>query len=384
MPEATGSSLLYFGPWYRKSPFFEATRRYGATAYDIYNHMYLPGPYADVEEEYWHLRNHVTLWDVGVERQVEIDGRDGFKFTNFLTPRDLTKCEVGQGKYVAITAEDGGIVNDPVLLRLTKNKFWLSLANSDTLLWAKGVAVNSGMDVDIREPDVSPVQVQGPKSKNVIKALFGQKALDLGYYYFLQTKLDGIPVVLTRTGWSAEVGYEIYLEDGSKGEALWEKILEAGKPFNIRPIAPSEIRRIEAGILNWGSDMTLENNPYEVGLGWLVDEAKKADYIGKAALKRIKKEGVKRKLVGLEIHGDKLQVWLDEFWPILANGGKSIGRLTALTYSPRLKKNIGYANVPVKLSKLGTKLRVSTPVGMRDATVVRKPFVDPTKDIPKS
>jgi len=239
------------------------------------------------------------------------------------------------------------------------------------------------MDVDIREPDVSPVQVQGPKSKNVIKALFGQKALDLGYYYFLQTKLDGIPVVLTRTGWSAEVGYEIYLEDGSKGEALWEKILEAGKPFNIRPIAPSEIRRIEAGILNYGSDITLEDNPFEVGLGWLVDLDKKADYVGKKALRRIKKEGAKRKLVGVEIHGPRIGYWLPEYWPV-HHGGKQVGKLTALTYSPRLEKNIGYAMVPARLSKLGTRISVITPGGERQATVVRRPFVDPSKETPKS
>jgi aminomethyltransferase len=383
MTEDIAYTRLYFGPWYRRSPFFEATRRAGAKAYDIYNHTYLPGLYDDAEKEYEALLTDVTVWDVGVERQVEISGPDGFKFADFITPRDLTKCEVGQGKYVVITTEEGGIINDPVLIRLEKNTFWLSLANSDTLLWCKGVAVHSGLDVEIREPDVSPMQVQGPKSKDVLKALVGPKVLDLGYYYFLDTKIDGIPVVITRTGWSAEVGYEIYLRDGSKGEALWEKVFAAGKPYNIRAIAPSEIRRIEAGILNWGSDITLDNNPYEVGLGWLVDEDKKADYIGKAALARIRKEGVKRKLVGVEIEGDKIQVWLDRYWDVLADG-KKVGHLTALTYSPRLRKNIAYALVPVKHSKLGSRLTVRTPKGERGATVVRKPFVDPKKDMPKS
>ena len=211
MPQLDGQSTLYFGPWYRKSPFFEATRRAGCRSYDIYNHMYIPGLYTDPFEEYWHLINHVTLWDVGVERQVEISGKDGYKFAELLTPRDLSKCKVGQGKYVVITDERGGILNDPVLIRLEKNKFWLSLANSDTLLWAKGVAVNSEFDVDITEPDVSPLQVQGPKSKNVMKDLVGPEILDLGYYYFLDTKIHGIPVVITRTGWTAEVGYEVYL-----------------------------------------------------------------------------------------------------------------------------------------------------------------------------
>jgi glycine cleavage system T protein len=377
------ATTLYFGPWYRKSPFFEATKRAGCQAYDIYNHMYLPGLYDDAEKEYEHLTNHVTLWDVSVERQVEISGRDGLKFADYLVTRDLTRCDVGEGKYVVLCNEAGGIINDPVLMRIGKNQIWLSLANSDTLLWVQGVAVHAGMDVDITEPDVSPLQVQGPKSKNVVRDLFGPKVLKLPYYSFLDTKLEGIPVVVTRTGWTAEVGYEIYLRDGSKGDALWDRILAAGKPYNLRPIAPSELRRIEAGILNYGSDMTLENNPFEVGLGWLVDLEKKSDFVGKAALKRIKKAGVLRKLVGVEIHGPKIHSWLSEYWPVKVQG-KVVGRLTAMTYSPRLQKNIGYANVPVEHANLGSRLTIVTPKGEREATVVRKPFVDPKKDLPKS
>ncbi len=377
------ATTLYFGPWYRKSPFFEATRRYGCQAYDIYNHMYLPGLYDDAEKEYEHLRSHVTLWDVSVERQVEVAGKDGFRFANYLVTRDLQECDVGQGKYVLLCNEAGGIINDPVLMRLEKDRFWLSLANSDTLLWAQGVAVNAGMDVEICEPDVSPLQVQGPKSKQVVRDLFGPKVLELPYYHFMEARLDGIPVIVTRTGWSAEVGYEIYLRDGSRGDDLWERVMAAGKPYNIRPIAPSELRRIEAGILNYGSDMTLEDNPYEVGLGWLVDLDKKANFVGKAALRRIRKEGVRRKLVGVEIHGPKIFSWLSEPWAVKA-GGKTVGRLTALTYSPRLRKNIGYAMVPIEHAKLGTRLAVATPKGDRDATVVRRPFVDPAKDVPKS
>lgn len=376
-------STLYFGPWYRKSPFFECTRRHGAKAYDIYNHMYLPGYYDDVEKEYWHLLNHVTLWDVAVERQVEITGPDGAKFTQLLTPRDLTKCPVGMGKYVVITAPDGGVINDPVLMRLGKNHFWLSLANSDVLLYALGIASQTNLDVHIREPDVSPLQIQGPKSRHVLKALFGSRVLEMPYYSFFEADLDGIPVVVTRTGWTAEVGYEIYLRDGSKGEELWDAVMEAGDPFDILPIAPNEIRRIEAGILNYGSDITLENNPFEVGLGWLVDLGQKADFIGKRALRRIKKEGVKRKLVGVEIEGNPLSYWLPEYWDV-RDDGRKIGRLTALTYSPRLRKNIGYALVPIEYANPGARLTVETTLGKRTATVVKKPFVDPEKTTPKS
>jgi aminomethyltransferase len=375
--------LVQRGARLRRTPFFEATQRHGARGYTVYNHMLFPINFDDLEAEYEALINGVTLWDVSVERQVEITGPDAFRFTNWITPRDLSQCAVGQGRYVVITADDGGIINDPVLIRLGENHFWLALADSDVLLWARGAALGSGMDVKITEPDVSPLQVQGPKSKDVIAKLFGDQVLDLPYYYFTETHLDGIPVVVTRTGWTGEVGYEIYLRDGSRGSDLWERIMEAGAEFGIKPTGPSDIRRVEAGILNYGIDMTLENNPYEVGLGWLVDADKPADFVGREALRRIKAEGVSRKLVGVEISGEPIPFNMTR-WPV-ADGGGQVGHITSALYSPRLKKNIGYAFVPATHAALGTTLRVSVPeLGEREATVVRKPFVDPAKDIPKA
>jgi aminomethyltransferase len=284
---------------------------------------------------------------------------------------------------VAITAEDGGIINDPVLLRLAENHFWLALADSDVLLWARGLAVKSGLRVKLSEPDVSPLQIQGPKAKDVVEALFGDAVTKLRYYWFLETKLDGIPLVVTRTGWTGEVGYEVYLRDGSKGEELWERIMAAGKASNIRPTGPSDIRRVEAGILNWGTDMTLANNVYELGLDYLVDEGKEADYIGREALQRIKSEGVKQKLAGIEIEGARLEMNAVP-WPVAAEG-KAVGRVTSAVYSPRLKKNIGYAMLPLPHTSLGTSLELTIPgVGKRRASVVARPFVDPKKEIPKS
>lgn len=366
----------------RRSPFFDATMRAGCRGYTVYNHMFLPIQYDDLEQEYAKLLSDVTVWDVSVERQVEITGPDAFALTNLLTPRDLTKCRVGQGKYVAITAEDGGIINDPVLLRLGENHFWLALADSDVLLWARGVAYNSGLDVEIKEPDVSPLQIQGPKSKQVVQALFGDRVLELPYYYFLEAELDGIPVVVTRTGWSGEVGYEIYLRDGSRGGQLWDRVMEAGKPYNIAPTGPSDIRRIEAGILNHGIDITLEDTPYHVGLEWLVNLDQDADFIGKEALRRIKAEGVTRKLAGVEIAGDPLDLNMTR-WPVHARGTQ-VGAVTSAIYSPRLKKNIGYVMVPTEFAELGTALTIDTPAGERAASVVAKPFVDPEKETPKS
>jgi aminomethyltransferase len=375
-------NLVQRGARLRRSPFFEATQRHGAKAYTVYNHMLFPIRYGDLEEEYRHLIDHVTLWDVSVERQVEITGPDAFAFTSLLTPRDLARCAVGQGRYVAITADDGGIINDPVLLRLGENHFWLALADSDVLLWARGVALNAGLRVRITEPDVSPLQVQGPKAREVVRALFGDEVLQLRYYHFLETTLNGIPVVVTRTGWSGEVGYEIYLRDGGRGDELWERIMEAGRPHNIRPTGPSDIRRVEAGILNWGIDMTLANNVYEVGLDYLVDEAKTAAYVGRDALARIKAAGVKQKLVGIEIAGERLEMNASR-WPVKSKG-VAIGQVTSAVWSPRLRKNIGYAMLAVANTALGTTLTVAIPgVGDRNATVVARPFVDPDKAIPK-
>ena len=366
----------------RRSPYFNATLRHGCSAYTVYNHMFLPTQYDDLEKEYRRLLDDVTVWDVSVERQVEITGPDGLAFANMLTPRDLTKCRIGQAKYVVITAEDGGIVNDPVLLRLGENHFWFAAADSDMLLWAKGVACNAGMDVDIREPDVSPMQIQGPQSKAVVQALFGDRVLSLAYYCFLETELDGIPVVVTRTGWSGEVGYEIYLRDGSRGEDLWDRVMTAGQPYNIAPTGPSDIRRIEAGILNYGIDMTLENNPFEVGLDWMVDLDQESAFIGKDALRDIQRRGVDRKLVGIEIGGEALDLNTTA-WPV-RDGENEVGHVTSAVYSPRLEKNIGYAMVPIDLTAIDTKLNVVTPDGDAPARVVPKPFIDPKKKVPKA
>ncbi len=374
--------LIQQGARLRRSPYFEATLNYGCRAYTVYNHTFLPGYYDDPVNEYWHLLTHVAIWDVGVERQVEITGPDADTLAELITPRDLSKCKVGQGKYVTIGAPDGGIINDPVLVHLDENTWWFSLADSDALLYCLGVAARSGLDVKIREPDVWPMQVQGPKSKPLIADLFGDAVAEMRYYNFQEANLHGIPLIVTRTGWTGEVGYELYLRDSSRGLELWENVMSAGKKYQIRPTGPSDIRRIEAGMLNFGADMTIENNPYEVGLDWIVNLDKKADFIGREALRRIKKEGVKRKLVGVEIDGAAIE-FNQTKWEAHADGEK-VGQITSAIHSPRLKKNIGYAMLPTDLSKLETQLTIVTPWGNREARVAHKPFIDPNKEIPKS
>lgn len=372
----------------RKSPFFYASRRHGVAMYSVYNRTYHPRHYGDPVAEYWALLNGVTLWDVGVERQVEITGPDAFEFTNLLVTRDLAKCRVGQCKYVFLTDERGGILNDPVLLRLGENHFWLSLADSDILLWAKGVAYRSGFDVHISEADAGPVQVQGPGSAAVMRDVFGDSVLDIPYYYLREYELDGMELVVSRTGYTAEVGYEIYVKNASRdGVRLWDRVWEAGRPHGLKVIGPCHIRRIEGGILAHGADITFDTNPFEVGMGysWMVS-LDKADFIGKEALTRIRAEGVSRMLAGIEIGGPPLGTYNDssmiDFFPAY-QGEVRVGHVTSACHSPRLNRNIGYAMLPVKLAELGSRLDVETPAGRVPAVVVPKPFIDPTKDRPK-
>ena len=369
-----------FGTQIRKSPYFDATVRWGALGFSVYNHMYIPRDFGDPEQNFWNLVNDAILCDVAVERQVEITGPDAARFVQMLTPRNLSKMAVGQCKYILITNADGGILNDPILLRLAENHFWISLADSDILLWAQGVAVNSGLDVQIGEPDVSPLQLQGPKSGEIMRALFGDSIMDLKYYWLREMTLDGIPLVVSRTGWSSELGYEIYLRDSSYGDMLWERIMATGMEFGLKPGHTSSIRRIEGGMLSYHADADIKTNPYELGLDRLVDLEMQADFIGKAALTRIKAAGVQRTQVGIIIASDPIKGPNTRFWPI-NHAGETIGKVTSAVYSPRLERNIALAMVAITHAAIGTELEVVLPSGPVTATVVERPFYDPKKSL---
>ena len=379
MPSTTTKDFG-FGTQIRKSPFFNGTVRWGATDFSVYNHMYIPRSFGDPEQNFWNLVNDAILCDVAVERQVEIAGPDAAAFVQLLTPRNLSQCAVGQCKYVLITNEAGGILNDPVLLRLEENRFWLSLADSDVLMWAQGVATHAGLDVTICEPDVSPLQLQGPKSGDIMATLFGEAIRDLKYYWLDHFELDGIPLVISRTGWSSELGYELYLLDGSQGEALWEKLMAVGEPMGLKPGHTSSIRRIEGGMLSYHADMDAHTNPFELGLDRLVDLEMPANFIGKAALKQAQQQGISRQQVGLELDGEPLPGPNTQFWPVEVNG-EVIGKVTSAVYSPRLKKNIALAMVAIGHSAVGTACTVQLTGETRSGTIVPKPFYDPKKQI---
>jgi len=380
MSQELNFAQFSFGTQVRKSPYSDAALRWGAKGFSVYNHMYIPRDFGDPRQNFWYLVNDAILCDVSVERQVQIKGPDAAKFTQFLCCRDLSKCQVGQCKYVLITDQDGGIINDPILLKLAEDHFWLSIADSDVLLWARGVAVNSGMDVDISEPDVSPLQLQGPKSRDVLRAAFGDAPTELKYYRFMEFDWDGVPLIISRTGWSSELGYEIFLRDGTQGEKLWEHLMAVGGPLGLKPGHTSSIRRIEAGMLSYHADMTLANNPYEMGMGRLVDLDMEADFISKAALTLIKERGVSQQLVGLEIDGDPFVGSNDFFWPVLKEGVK-VGTVTSAIYSPRLQKNIALAMISIDHTASGRVLQVDKLSETRACTVVPIPFYDPKKSL---
>jgi aminomethyltransferase len=374
---------LSFGTQIRKSPYTDVALRWGAVEFSVYNHMYIARDFGDRVQNFWNLVNEAILCDVAVERQVEITGPDAAKFTQYLNCRDLSNCEVGQCKYVLLTDQDGGIINDPILLKLGENHFWLSIADSDVLLWAKGLAANSGLDVKIDEPDVSPLQLQGPKSRDILRAAFGEAPAALKYYRFIEHDWDGVPLVISRTGWSSELGYEIYLRDGSRGEDLWEHLMKVGQPLGLQPGHTSGIRRIEAGMLSYQADMNLKNNPFELGMDRLVNLEMEADFIGKEALMRIRDEGVSQLCVGLEIEGKPFVGANEEYWP-LTHDGQRIGTVTSGIHSPRLEKNIGLAMVQRKYADIGTQLVVNMVGESRNCEVVPKPFYDPNKSIAAS
>jgi len=378
-------SLVQRGARNRRTPYHEATQRHDPKGFTVYNHMYFPIRFDTFENEFEALLTAVTLWDVSVERCLEISGPDGFRFAQLLTPRDLSRCAVGQGKYVMICDSDGGIINDPVLTRMGENTFWFALASSDALLFARGLKnAYPDLDVTIREADVAPLQVQGPRSKELMIRLLGPGILGLRYYHWTEAKIAGAPVVVTRTGWTSEVGYEVYLTDTSKGTEVYEAIMEAGAELGIKPTGPSDIRRIEGGIFNWGADMTYENNPLEMGLERLVDwDLPDEASISLRALRRIKEEGVRRRITGVELDGDPFPELNNMKWPIVEDGER-IGKVTSAIHSPRLQRNIGYAWLPAERCAVGTSVPVQTEWGSRTATVVPMPFVDPDKKIPVS
>lgn len=359
-------------PRIKKSPFFEKAVEYGATEFHPYNGMWMPVGYDSPVNEYWNVLERASLWDVGVQKCVEIAGPDAEAFMQLLTPRDITTIEPGRCAYVFLTNQDGGVLNDPVMLRIAEDRFWLSTADSDMYLWAKGVSAFSGHEVEITTPHVYPMQLQGPRSAEIMVDVFGEEILDLRYYWWMRSSVDGIDVVISRTGYSSELGYEVYLLGEARGGELWEILMTAGQPYGISPGSPNRIRRIEGGVLDYASDITPDENPLELGLDRLI--AWDTDFLGKAALEKVRDEGVRRRLIGLFFDGPALQKNNEHRWPVTSASTK-VGFVTNAVHSPRLDRNIAFAMIDVPFDANDTVLTVETVEGARSAERTTLPFI---------
>ena len=371
---------IAIGPRERKSPFYDCTVEDGVTHFTVYNHMYMPVSYGDPGAEYRRLIQGVTMWDVAAERQVEITGPDAERLIRYLTPRDLKDLPIGQGYYVPICDHNGNLINDPVLLRIEEQRFWLSIADTDVLLWVRGVAFEGGFDVEAYEPDVSPLAVQGPLSHDVMISLFGEWINELKHFCFRETELDGIPVVLQRSGWSKQGGYELYLRDSDRGNELWNKVKAAGQPFGIGPGAPNYIERLESSLLSIGADTLWDSNPYEVGLDKMLNLDRGDDFIGKAALRALAISGSRRKLVAIVFDGDPIEP-NEHPWPIFI-GRNRVGSVRSAGYSPRRKSNIGFALIDRAHQDEGTMLDIRNGQQFFLGEIVKFPIVEPGTPLP--
>jgi glycine cleavage system aminomethyltransferase T len=361
---------MILNPRLRPSPYERRAIEHGAKLFTLYNRMTLPLIYDSYEKEYQHLCEHVQIWDVGCERQVEIVGPDALELVELITPRDISSCAVGQCKYAPLCDEHGGIMNDPIILRLAEDRFWLSIADSDINFWVRGIAWGRGYDVRVFEPDVSPLAIQGPKADDLVAEVVGEHTRDIRFFWFIDETLAGAPVRIARSGWSGKGGFEIYLEDGSKGSELWDLFWDAGQKYNLKPGAPNLIERIESGLKSYGQDMSVDTNPFEASLDRYLDLDKTADYMSREALAKVAATGPARRLVNLKIDIDiDAAAPSRAEWRVVDEEGRQIGVVTSRTWSPRFGCGIAYAMLAAPFTAAGTKVVVDVVGDLRRATV---------------
>ena len=367
---------ISIGPNIRKSPYFAATVNAGVACFSVYNHMYIPAHYGDPDAEYRRLMEGVAIWDVGAQRQVEITGPDATTLISYLSTRDVSSTHVGQGKYVPLCDYDGYLINDPVMLKLAEDRYWLSIADSDIELWATAIARERGLRVQVSEPDVSPMAVQGPKAEAVIAGLFGDWIRDIQYFWFHETEIAGIPLVLARSGWSKQGGFELYLMDGSRGSQLWDIVWEAGQRYGMGPGAPNDLERIESGLVSYGADarrQTWPATPFDLGLGKLVDLQRDEVFVGKAALQQIADSVVHRERVGFVVDGAALAS-IEHPLEVLQSDGSVVGIIGELCYSPRLGANIGVGQIDAAVKSGSVALTVNDADRNKVRDIVALPF----------
>ena len=365
-------SQISFQPRIRRGAFFEAAWDHGCRNFSVYNRTYISGNFTNSLDEYWQVNKHVAVWPVMGERQIEITGTDAQDFIQYLTSRNMKECKVGQCKYALFLNSDGGIICDPIVLRLEDDKYWVSTSDCDLELWIKGIQVNSGYKVTVKDANVSLLQVQGPKSSALMAKLFGDHLLDLKYYWTSSVNLNGLDLLVSRTGWSGELGYEIYLSNQSEGTFLFNEILKQGEEFSVAPGSVNQARRIESGILSWGADISQDENPFEVGLQRLVELNNDDDFVGKNAVINLGKQKQSRGFIGLKLFSDD-PTSNETPWKIFYNG-RVVGKMTSMAYSPRCRSNIGIGLVESEYCKSGLALQVEGYGSTHYGEVVPLPF----------
>ncbi|MGA8261219.1 MAG: dimethylsulfoniopropionate demethylase [Arenicellales bacterium] len=359
----------------RRTPFSRRVEGCGVKAYTVYNHMLLPTVFESLEADYHHLKRHVQVWDVACERQVEIRGSDAARLVQLLTPRNLSRMGPDQCFYAPMVDENGGMLNDPVILRPDAERYWISIADSDVILWVKGVVNGMGLDCEVIEPDVSPLAVQGPQAEELMARVFGSAVREIRFFRYAKLPVMGSHFTVARTGYSKQGGFEIYVEGGEHGEPLWDALFDAGKNLNVRAGGPNLIERIEGGLLSYGNDMTRENNPFECGLDKFCDTTGSFDYFGRDALARVAESGPVRRVRGVRIPGNPVPACLEP-WPVLAEGERA-GQVTSAVWSPDLACNVSIGMMDRGHWRVGTPVSVATPDGSREAEVVALPFGTP-------
>ena len=352
---------LNFSRRLRRTPFTSSVEKYGVKGFSVVNHALLPKAFSrSIEEDYWHLRSAVQIWDVGVQRQVEIMGPDASKFVQYMTPRSLEKMKVGNCYYIPLIDENGGMVNDPVLLKHSETHYWLSIADSDVLLWAKGLAVGLKFNVSIKEPDVWPLAIQGPLAKDLLSEVFGDFINDIKFFKFSKIQFEGSTQIIARSGYSKQDGFEIYLQGFDLGERLWELLWEKGEKYNIAPGCPNLIDRIEAGLLSYGNEITLETSPLEVGMEGFCDSNFSHDFVGKPALRELQEKGVVKKIKGIIFDVPPCPPCTQP-WTLFNENKMKIGQITSAVFSPRIRKNIGLGLVNKPFWKNDTNVFIEIP-----------------------
>ena len=357
----------------RGTPYSSRIEKQGVTAYTIYNHMLLPAGFGSLEDSYFHLKENVQVWDVAAERQVEISGKDSAKLVQLMTCRDLSKSKVGRCYYCPIIDDKAGLINDPVILKLDEDRWWISIADSDVILFAKGLAIGKNFEVKIFEPNVDILAVQGPKSFELMEKIFGKKITEMKFFGFDYFEFAGAKHLIARSGWSKQGGYEIYVENTKSGLALYDKLFDVGKELNVKAGCPNLIERIESALLSYGNDMDNDDNPLECGLEKYVNLEANINFLGKEKLKEVKKKGITRKLMGVMIEAKEIN--MAKSIELFNDKNLKIGELRSGTYSPHFEKVIGIAMLEKPYWEVSQTFKISINDSTFEGKVCDLPFI---------